>query len=77
MRQSGLTEEQILNILRSVEMAQRVSDAYRTDGISEQPYHRWKITPQACPNFPLPYTIPCELRRKACAFGCNAVNYGL
>lgn len=42
MRKSRFTEEQILNILKVVETGQRVTDACRTNGISEQTYHRWK-----------------------------------
>ncbi len=42
MRKSRFTEEQIINILKSVETRQKVNDACRTHGISEQTYHRWK-----------------------------------
>jgi putative transposase len=42
MRKSRFSEEQIINILKSVESGQRVTDACRTHCISEQTYHRWK-----------------------------------
>ena len=42
MCKSRFSEEQIINILKSVETGQRVTDACRTHGISEQTYHRWK-----------------------------------
>jgi putative transposase len=42
MRKSRFTEEQIINLLKVVETGQRVTDACRTHGISEQTYHRWK-----------------------------------
>jgi putative transposase len=42
MRKSNFTEEQIINILKSVESGQKIADACRTNGISEQTYHRWK-----------------------------------
>jgi putative transposase len=42
MRKSSFNEEQIINILKGVEAGQRVNDACRTNGISEQTYHRWK-----------------------------------
>ena len=42
MRKTRFSEEQIINILKGVEAGQRVSDACRAHGISEQTYHRWK-----------------------------------
>lgn len=42
MRKSNFTEEQIINILKSVESGQKITDTCRTNGISEQTYHRWK-----------------------------------
>jgi putative transposase len=42
MRKSNFTEEQIINILKSVETGQKIADACRANGISEQTYHRWK-----------------------------------
>ena len=42
MRKTRFSEEQIINILKGVEAGQRVADACRPHGISEQTYHRWK-----------------------------------
>lgn len=42
MRKSKFSEEQIIAILKSVEAGQKISDACRSAGISEQTYHRWK-----------------------------------
>jgi putative transposase len=42
MRKSKFTEEQIIKIIKSVEAGQKVADICRTNGISEQTYHRWK-----------------------------------
>jgi len=42
MRKSKFTEEQIIKIIKSVEVGQKVGDICRTNGISEQTYHRWK-----------------------------------
>jgi putative transposase len=36
------TEEQILGILREVEKAPQKEEAFRTHGITEQTYYRWK-----------------------------------
>jgi putative transposase len=40
MRKSNFSEEQIINVLKSVESGQKIADACRTNGISEQTYHR-------------------------------------
>jgi putative transposase len=42
MRKSKFSEEQIINLLKSVEAGQKVADVCRNHGISEQTYHRWK-----------------------------------
>jgi putative transposase len=42
MRKSNFTQEQIINILKSVESGQKITDACRTNGISEQTYQRCK-----------------------------------
>ncbi len=42
MRKSKFSEEQIIAVLKSVEAGQKISDACRSAGISEQTYHRWK-----------------------------------
>ena len=42
MRKSKFSEEQIINLLKSVEAGQKVTDVCRSNGISEQTYHRWK-----------------------------------
>ena len=42
MRKSKFNEEQIINLLKSVETGQKVTDVCRNNGISEQTYHRWK-----------------------------------
>jgi putative transposase len=42
MRKTKFSEEQIIQIPKGVEAGQRVSDACRAHGISEQTYHRWK-----------------------------------
>ena len=42
MRKSKFTEEQIIKLLKQVEAGQKVADACRSAGISEQTYHRWK-----------------------------------
>ena len=36
------TEEQILQILREVETAPKKEEVFRTHGITEQTYYRWK-----------------------------------
>jgi putative transposase len=42
MRKSKFSEEQIINILKSVDGEQKVGDVCRQYGISKQTYHRWK-----------------------------------
>jgi putative transposase len=42
MRKSKFNEEQIINLLKSVEAGQKIADVCRRNGISEQTYHRWK-----------------------------------
>jgi putative transposase len=42
MRKSKFSEEQIINLLKSVGAGQKVADVCRSHGISEQTYHRWK-----------------------------------
>ena len=42
MRKSKFNEEQIINILKGVESGQKIADVCRSNGISEQTYHRWK-----------------------------------
>lgn len=42
MRKSKFSQEQIINLLKSVEAGQKVADVCRANGISEQTYHRWK-----------------------------------
>lgn len=42
MRKSKFSEGQIINHLKSVEAGQKVADVCRSNGISEQTYHRWK-----------------------------------
>ena len=42
MHKSKFSEEQIINLLKSVEAGQKVADVCRNNGISEQTYHRWK-----------------------------------
>jgi putative transposase len=42
MRKTRFSEEPIINILKGVESDQRVADACRAHGISEQTYLRWK-----------------------------------
>jgi putative transposase len=42
MRKSNVTEEQIINVLKSVESGQEIADACCTNSISEQIDHRWK-----------------------------------
>lgn len=42
MRKSKFTEEQIINLLKSVEAGQKVAHVCRSNGISEQTYHWWK-----------------------------------
>src|ERR1044072_6737021 len=42
MSKTRFSEEQIINLLKGLEAGQRVADACRAHGISEQTYHRWK-----------------------------------
>lgn len=42
MRKSKFTQEQIINLLKSVEAGQKIVDVCPSNGISEQTCHRWK-----------------------------------
>jgi putative transposase len=42
MRKSRFSEEQIIEILKSVEAGAKAKDVCRQHGISEQTLHRWK-----------------------------------
>lgn len=42
MHKTKFSEEQTINIFKGVETGQRVADACRVHGISEQTYHCWK-----------------------------------
>jgi putative transposase len=42
IRKSKFSEAQIINLLKRVEAGQKVADVCRSNGISEQTYHRWK-----------------------------------
>src|SRR5215216_574454 len=42
MKRSRCTDEQILKIVREGEAGRKVADLWRTHGITEQTYYRWK-----------------------------------
>jgi putative transposase len=42
MRKSKFNQEQIINLLKSVEAGQKIADVCRSNSISEQTYHGWK-----------------------------------
>ena len=50
MRKSKFSEEQIINLLKSVEAGQKVADVCRSNGISEQTYQRWKANESVWPS---------------------------
>ena len=43
MKGKAFSEEQIIALLQRVETGQKVGDACRELGISEQTYYRWKV----------------------------------
>lgn len=42
MRKSRFSEEQIIKILKRVELGQSLADVWREEGISDATYYRWK-----------------------------------
>ncbi len=42
MRKSRFSEEQIIKILKRVELGQALADVCREEGISDATYYRWK-----------------------------------
>lgn len=42
MRKSRFSEEQIIKILKRVELGQPLTDVCREEGISDATYYRWK-----------------------------------
>ncbi len=42
MRKSRFSEEQIIRILKRVELGQSLADVCREEGISDATYYRWK-----------------------------------
>ncbi len=55
MNGKAFSEEQIIALLQRVEVGQKVADACREHGISEQTYYRWKAKYGGLP--------PSELKR--------------
>ena len=55
MKGKAFSEEQIIGLLQRIEAGQKVADACREHGISEQTYDRWKAKYGGLP--------PSELKR--------------